>query len=85
MSGSSGYCYRTVKPCGCLSGLCAEYPEDKSWSRELARFLADAARAGLKIERVTTEEARRSIARCPEHEAEQKARMRQADLFGGAP
>ena len=51
-----------IKDCGCVVAACVDNPERK---REVAKFVGDLIRSGLRVERVTDEWVRENMKSCP--------------------
>lgn len=56
----AGYC----PGCGALTAAHVDYPDDPQAAREVAAFVAKLIRSGRRVERVTIEEVRRTLAFC---------------------
>lgn len=58
--------YVGIKPCGCVTAACVNFPGDK----ETAKFVADLIRRGYTVEHKDTEWVRANLRRCT-HETKQ--------------
>lgn len=55
------YAYVGIKDCGCIVAAAVDV---KAHSKDVAKSVADFIKDGLKVERVTVEEAREKLRRC---------------------
>lgn len=66
------FAYVGFTECGCMVAACVDRPE---WKKDTAKFLAQMARDGLRIERVSCERVRVELSEC------KCGQVKQGELF----